>query len=305
MRWQTKSRNNFARQMALLAVLTWSIGGAMGAGPEQNLIQEATELLHPKTGPAIEDDELERRLAAYQKQPTIANRDSLNGWLNARQNLSKPADLSAASTAGTVKSIKSNPLFRDAGDAQDSNWIQTIFNRLGRPKMPRLNAPEGNLSGFSLPSFITPLMWTLLAGLVAFFAYQVAMHVQIKQRIRRKSGGLLEDNEPVRSQSEWLTLADQHEAAGEYRLAVRCLYIAMLLSFDEYRVARFDRRQTNWEHLARIEASPLYSAEIGFRELTQRFDRIWYGHQSIGLGDVAEFRAAFSNINARGPGMPT
>jgi hypothetical protein len=166
MRWQTKSRHNFARQMALLAVLTWSIGGAMAAGPEQNLIQEATELLHPKTGPAIADDELERRLAAYQKQPTIANRDSLNGWLNARQNLSKPADLSAASTAGTVKSIKSNPLFRDAGDAQDSNWIQTIFNRLGRPKMPRLNAPEGNLSGFSLPSFITPLMWTLLAGLV-------------------------------------------------------------------------------------------------------------------------------------------
>ena len=313
MPWQTKSPPSFVRVFAAATVLIFSLGQGLAQTPTQprseplnpELIREATATLNPKTKVAIADEELERRLAEYKKQPSTANREALSGWLETRRQLSGTTTTAeTANASGTVKSIKSNPLFRDSGDAQDSNWIQTVFKRLGSLRMPKMRAPEGNLPGFSLPAFITPLMWTLLAGLVAFFGYQVAKHVQLKQRIKRKSAGLLEENEPVRSQSEWLALANQHEAAGEFREAVRCLYIAMLLTFDEFRVARFDRRQTNWEHLTRIEASPIYSAEVGFRHLTQRFDRIWYGHQTRGADDVTEFRAAFADINSRWKGIP-
>ena len=300
MRWQTKSPHRLVRVATVALVLANSLGLSHAQTTDQTLVREAISILTPKSEVEFTDDELKRRLVDYQKQPSAANKVALRSWLETRHQLSGTSSGPAiTNNAGSVKAIKRNPLYRDAGDAQDSNWIQSVFDRLGRLRSPELKAPEGNFSGFSLPSFMTPLMWTLLAGLVAFFGYQVAKHLQLKQRIKRKSAGLLEENEPVRSQSEWLALADQHEAAGEYRGAVRCLYIAMLLTFDEYRVARFDRRQTNWEHLTRIESNPIYSAESGFRHLTQRFDRIWYGHQSIGAGDVMEFRSALADISAR------
>ena len=107
---------------------------------------------------------------------------------------------------------------------------------------------------------------------------------------------MLEDDEPERSLDEWLAEADTLQAQGRYREAVRALYLASLLRFDEARVARFQRGQTNWEHLTRIEASPTMPKDLDFRATTRLFDRIWYGRIVRGKEDVDQFRAWYLNI---------
>jgi hypothetical protein len=72
--------------------------------------------------------------------------------------------------------------------------------------------------------------------------------------------------------------------------------LACLLRFDEHGVARFDRGQTNWEHLARVEASPKRPPSLDFRRATQAFDRIWYGFQCLGAPDVADFRGWYEDV---------
>ena len=306
MLWLAKFLPNVSlRSIAFASVL--SVATSVVAQPlDQELLKSAGALQRFSSQPGSPvDEELGRRLADYTKQPTADHQRAVKDWIETRRQFQKTVGITGGSnTATEVKSIKRNPLYRDAGDAQDANWIQRVFDRLGQLQGPKLDSPRGDFPGLQLPSFVTPLMWALLAGLVGFFGYHVFKHVQLKQRIKRKSTSLLEEDEPERSQSEWLTLADKHEAAGEYRQAVRCLYIAMLLLFDEFRVARFDRRQTNWEHLTRIEASDAYPQDVGFRHLTQRFDRIWYGDQTQGAPDVREFRDAFNAVSVRLQGKP-
>ena len=73
---------------------------------------------------------------------------------------------------------------------------------------------------------------------------------------------------------------------GDYRSAVRYLYLSTLLRLDEHGVLRYDRAKTNREYLGLIEASP--AAPI-LREVVDLFDRVWYGFESIGSAEYQHY----------------
>lgn len=66
---------------------------------------------------------------------------------------------------------------------------------------------------------------------------------------------------------------------GDYRTAVRYLYISSLLTLDERGLMRFDRSKTNREYLRSVAAFPQLSAPL--RDVIDVFDRVWYGFQSL------------------------
>jgi len=239
------------------------------------------------------DQQLSRLIERYEDKPTLANQKAVEQWLEVRESFARV--LAKKDDTAVAKSIKENPLYQDRGEAQNSNWIGQALSRL-KFEWPTPKGPEGRLPGGGIGNWLTPLMWVILAGLVAFLGYHVVKRINLQKRIRRRAEGLLEDEEPERTVDEWLEMANQLAAEGRHREAVRCLYIACLLRFDEFRIARFDRRQTNWEHLARIEANPEYPNDINFRIITQRFDRIWYGYQIKGASDFAEFQTAYQQV---------
>ena len=87
------------------------------------------------------------------------------------------------------------------------------------------------------------------------------------------------------------------EREGQYRLASRCYYIASLLVFDEANVARFDRTETNWQHLRRIQNSPLLNQAVDFLLPTRAFDRIWYGQDSATQQELQPFKSTYSEVS--------
>lgn len=201
-----------------------------------------------------------------------------------------------------AKAIKSsNPMFRDKGTTEGSNWMAKSFERMGdifrgnqtaKPQNSSTKAPDLGLVGIVLVYGVI----ILLAGMLLYFIYLATRHFRWKINLKRKARALLEEDEPERTLDEWLQMADQLAGQGKYREAVRCLYLACLLKFDEHGIARFDRGQTNWEHLARIRSSPNMPPNLDFEQATQMFDRVWYGYKGEGLADVARFRTWYEEI---------
>jgi len=202
--------------------------------------------------------------------------------------------------SGAVKRLKANPLFRDQGDKQSSNWLGQAFERLrnafDRPKPPEIpRGPRLNLQPGGL-SWLTGLVWVLLGAAVVAFAYFALKHVSFKRGLKRRRTAVLDEDEPERSLDEWLGEADALAAQGMYREAVRALYLACLLKFDERKVARFIRAETNWEHLARIQTSATLPPGLDFRPPTKAFDSVWYGRKVEGLPDVDRFRSWYQQV---------
>jgi hypothetical protein len=229
--------------------------------------------------------------------------DELRRMIDARAFVERStSQLNTGDAAKRAAEIKKNPLYRDDGVQESSNWASKAFQNLGEmvqrlirpPNMDAPNVQPPNVGGFDF----SIIMWALLAVLLGIFVFFAARHFNWQKKLRRKASAILEDDEPERSLDEWLEQADLLTKQGRYREAVRCLYLACLLRFDEYGIARFIRGETNWEHLARIERSGKLDGILSFREPTQEFDRIWYGFRVRGLEDVERFRSVYEEITS-------
>jgi hypothetical protein len=204
-----------------------------------------------------------------------------------------------------AREILSSPAYRDAGTTESNNWIGKAMASVGewlatmlRDLLSQLRPPDRglsmpNMSGGALAArAFMIILGVALVGFVVFFAFKVSRG----RILRRKAGGLLDDDEPDRTADEWLAQADLLTGQGKYREAVRCLYIACLVRFDDAGVAAFDRGQTNWEHLHRISVSPKKPPGMDFRPATKSFDLFWYGYAPINADDVAEFRVLYDRL---------
>jgi len=87
--------------------------------------------------------------------------------------------------------------------------------------------------------------------------------------------------------------ASQQAQSGNYREAVRRLYLAAILRLAERGLIRFERSLTNREVLARVDASAPARAHLA--PVVETFDRVWYGEQEP---DEATFHVYSQEIDA-------
>jgi len=231
----------------------------------------------------------------YLAQPTDENLQNLREMLELRA-LAQTAETDGDDAARRARDVKASPLYSDPGVKQSSNWFARLIQRLRHLGTPDLPAPPNLNVRPGLGDWIITAMKILLACLAALFVFLAARHFRWKGRLRRQATAMLDEDEPERTPDEWLERAEALAREGRHREAVRCLYLACLLRFDEHGVARFQRHETNWEHLRRIEASPTMPETLAFREPTRAFDRIWYGHHVQGAEDYERFRAWYSGV---------
>lgn len=200
-----------------------------------------------------------------------------------------------------ARRIKESPLYRDAEKEKESNWLSRSFEALGEALSRLFNRRQEQRDSTASPSapsgqWLVYTMWGVLGVAAAVLLVLAARYFVFKRSLTRKAKALMEEDEPERTLDEWLALADQLTSEGKHREAVRCLYLACLLKFDEAGVARFRRGQTNWEHFTRIVTSPKHPEGLDFRAPTQAFDRVWYGMHVEGGADVERFKAWYRTV---------
>jgi len=66
---------------------------------------------------------------------------------------------------------------------------------------------------------------------------------------------------------------------GDYRNAIRFLYLSSLLVLDERGLMRYDRSRTNREYLRSVSSRPQLANPL--RDVIDVFDKVWYGFESV------------------------
>jgi len=86
--------------------------------------------------------------------------------------------------------------------------------------------------------------------------------------------------------------AEQLSAVGDYRAAVRYLYLSALLALDEHGHLRYDRSRTNREYLSTVSGRPALAESL--RQVVDIFDAVWYGFKPL---DAATYAAYAAQVN--------
>ena len=76
-----------------------------------------------------------------------------------------------------------------------------------------------------------------------------------------------------------LKRAETLSMQGDYRNAVRYLYLSSLLVLDEQGLLRYDRSRTNREYLRSVSSKPELAKPL--RDVIDVFDRVWYGFEDV------------------------
>jgi hypothetical protein len=79
---------------------------------------------------------------------------------------------------------------------------------------------------------------------------------------------------------------------GDYRNAVRYLYLSSLLILDEQGLLRYDRSRTNREYLRSIASQPRLANPL--RDVIDVFDRVWYGFEAV---DAETYRSYVKHVD--------
>jgi hypothetical protein len=89
-----------------------------------------------------------------------------------------------------------------------------------------------------------------------------------------------------------LQRAQTLSSQGDYRTAIRYLYLSSLLVLDERGLLRYDRSRTNREYLRSVSSKPQLAAPL--RDVIDVFDRVWYGYESV---DEQTYQAYLQHVD--------
>lgn len=91
-----------------------------------------------------------------------------------------------------------------------------------------------------------------------------------------------------------LQKAQSLSGAGDYRTAVRYLYLSALLLLEERGLLRYNRTLTNREYLRSVAHLPELSAVL--REVVDVFDQVWYGYHPLDEGAYARYAERVADL---------
>ena len=204
-------------------------------------------------------------------QPDLEEIDTLLlALLDAHQTY--PRQVFSTSTLPSLQEILSRPEFQWAEPAPNpiNDWLQKIWDVVNR----WLNDLLGNFAQY-IPSNTTWLMVILLVAIL-FFVFRTLFVDFIKEaQLNGEESG---ENELLTSESAF-NKAQSLSRGGDYRSAVRYLYLSSLLLMDERGVLRYDRSKTNREYLRSVANSPELAKPL--EEVIEVFDNVWYGYHSL------------------------
>ncbi len=104
----------------------------------------------------------------------------------------------------------------------------------------------------------------------------------------------------ARPAETWAGLADELAARGEFREAIRHLYLALLSRLHRDGVIDYDPVRSNHEYLLAFNGSS--DGKRTFRELTWHFDFAWYGRTRVDAPSWATFRSTAKPLLAPADG---
>ena len=153
-------------------------------------------------------------------------------------------------------------------------WLWSWLNRLFGGRQTALGDPR---IAFALAA----LLVLVLAVVIGFFVRGLLANMVAETTAPTDPHAADEDLTAEAA----LQKAQALSTTGDYRAAVRYLYLSALLLLDERGLLRYNRTLTNREYLRHLTHHPELLNTLG--EVVEVFDRVWYGYQPL---DEAEYQ---------------
>jgi len=168
------------------------------------------------------------------------------------------------------------------------NWLGSLF-----PETKPLS-PHANVS----PMWIKVLFVSALV-LVLIVAAVLLWRIWKNMPAPEPDGDLGDEELFLLPPEELRQRAGRFAAEGNYREALRYLYISMLMLMDARGVWHYDINRTNWEHIAQLshEAKRM-DLVVPLSDMTRRFDRVRYGNAACDGGDWERFQSKYGELEA-------
>jgi hypothetical protein len=170
----------------------------------------------------------------------------------------------------------------------------------------------GGTGLFGAVAAMTALEWVLVAAVVVALAlvvvYLLRARAARRARAAAAAGGAASPPEidleadsvqaDALEEDAWLALAQEKVSAGEYRLAVRAVFLACLSHLAERKLVRLRRSKSNRDY-ARELAMRAHGAALvrqAFGDGIAVFERTWYGDHPATASEVEAMRSNFQQM---------
>lgn len=197
----------------------------------------------------------------YLDEPLQPQRIDREAWASAKKGIDYPTPNGAAGEAGQ----KSNT--EDGGGQPPPEPAEPLF---------RLNSEWAEL-------ILMILLFTGVAVAIAFLVrYLLGLQQPPRDKKLRKVGSIsnidLEQIEEDLHEAELADFITQAEREGNYPLAMRLHYLALLQALSLNELIRWKKDKTNRQYLSELKGNELQPA---FSRLTRIFEHYWYGDHDL------------------------
>jgi hypothetical protein len=265
--------------------------------------QKFQRLLHTVEKKAHQDEDCEAalellNLGVAQAAETVAleaaRPDARSAAAKARDILSRP-EFSA--TPRRDKAPQEEPPVAPDWWQRFMKWLDGVLEELfkRRREAPRVAPPSG-AAGLNVAHGLVVLLIAAVVGVLGAVLLRALRQQQRHESAQLEvstldAAALAKDpmSALARAPEGWAHLADELAARGEYREAVRSLYLALLSRLHREGAILYDTTLSNWDYLRQFKGRREWRAP--FRELTHRFDFAWYGNLPVGPEGYQAFRA--------------
>ncbi|MEI9944834.1 MAG: hypothetical protein WDN26_11500 [Chitinophagaceae bacterium] len=136
-----------------------------------------------------------------------------------------------------------------------------------------------SISFFETSGFRTLLIIIIIIGFASLLAIylsgnSVGLFRKSKTIAQAESEEETEDIFAINYQKE----IDKATAAGNYRLAIRLMFLRVLRGLADKNVIKFTQDKTNFDYLLQLNNTPWYA---NFFRLTRNYEYAWYGHFDV------------------------
>jgi hypothetical protein len=194
-----------------------------------------------------------------------------------------------------VQEILSRPEFKPKKQNQVVAFIKGIWDSISSFFSEMLRAIRrllGQLFGSTAEgSWLSMALVMLVLGLLAFLVARAIRKARPRRR-RPKKRTILGEEIDAGTTAE--SLAERAYAAareGDFRNAIRRLYIALLYELSEHRLIELEDSATNREYLARLSGKGALEKAMAY--MTDRFDYFWYGMIPTSGEDFSAYLARY------------
>ena len=184
-------------------------------------------------------------------------------------------------------------------EAESPSWSRQLWRRFLAwlsQFLPQLEGGEGG-AGLNWLNYLLTALGTLLLALILLYVLRSLSSNLVADTVLSTEG---DDGQIPLTADAALSQAQGLSSQGDYRTAVRYLYLSALLSLEEHGLLRYNRSLTNREYLRSVAHLPELAAIL--REVVDIFDRVWYGYQPLDQDDYNRYAGRVAELNRARPG---